>query len=104
MAKIYTTYKGHEVDSTMYALENRDFEFGYILFFGKWAYQQALILCDQNSITGNIVYCLTRTTQRIVNGEPIKRGRKKKPARTDNIGAGFHAQIPKPPKALEPIE
>jgi hypothetical protein len=87
----------------MYALENTDFEFGYILFYGKWAYQQALILCDQNTITGNIVYCLTRTSQKIVNGEPIKRGRKKKETRTDKIGAGFFAQIPQPPKNITPV-
>ncbi len=97
-------YKGLDVKLDMYSIESDTLENGFMLFFGKIAYLQALIFCVENNITGKIVYCMTKTSQHVINGEPIKRGRKKKETRTDKIGAGFHAQIPKPPKAMEPIE
>jgi hypothetical protein len=103
---IYTKYRGNDVVPDMYAVEDDDIdnESGQIhLFDGKYSYLRALIFCYDNLITGKIVYCMTRTVQTVVNGEPIKRGRKKKTERTDFVGAGFHAQIPIAPKAIQQI-
>jgi hypothetical protein len=103
---IYTKYRGNEVLPEMYAVEddNIDESPTFVhLFTGKHSYMAALMYCIENKITGKIVYCLTRTSQKVINGEPIKRGRKKKTDRTDFVGAGFYAQIPKAPKNMIPV-
>jgi hypothetical protein len=104
---IYTHYKGLEATSDMYAVEytnEMDGQLMFITFLGEIAYLRAVVYCNDLKITGKIVYCITRTTQKVIDGMPVKRGRKKKNERTDKIGSGFYAQMPQPTKAIQPVE
>jgi hypothetical protein len=103
---IHLSYKGIEVKPDMYCLEYTN-EDGIDVFepeFGLYAYQRLLIKAFDLQVDGYIVYCITRTRQKIKNGLPIKRGRKREKDRTDAIGKGFRSQIPEPPSRLIPIQ
>jgi hypothetical protein len=102
---IHFQYRGIEVTPTMYMLEWID-ELGnqcYLPEHGLYAYQKLLIKAYDLQLDGYIVYCMTRTRQKIVNGLPIKRGVKRKNERTDAIGKGFRSQIIDPPARMYPI-
>jgi len=103
---IHLTYKGIEVQPDMYCLEYTNEDGIDVLEpeFGRYAYQRLLIKAFDLQVDGYIVYCITRTRQKIINGLPIKRGRKREKDRTDAIGKGFRSQIPEPPSRLIPIQ
>jgi len=102
---IHLTYKGEEVNPRMYTLEYIHPEVGEVIHFDStiYAYQKLLIQAYELKINGYIVYCLTRTRQRIINGLPIKRGVKRKNMRTDSIGKGFRSEFIDPPLRMQPI-
>jgi hypothetical protein len=102
---IHFKYKGIDVNPKMYTLE-------WIDDSGKecieadssiYAYQKLLIKAHDLKLNGFIVYCMTRTRQKIIDGMPIKRGVKRKNERTDSIGKGFRSQIIDPPARMYPI-
>jgi len=103
---IHLVYKGIEVTPGMYCLEYFDSDGKEVIDFADdhYAYQRLLIKAFDLQIDGLIVYCITRTRQKIKNGLPIKRGRKREKDRTDAIGKGFRSQIPEPPARLNPIQ
>ena len=102
---IHFQYKGIDVNPSMYTLEwiNSDGEDKILCESSMYAYQKLLIIAYDLKITGYIVYCMTRTRQKIVNGIPIKRGVKRRNERTDSIGKGFRSQFIDPPARMYPI-
>lgn len=103
---LHLSYKGIEVTAGMYTLEYKDPSGIEVseAYSDIYAYQRLLIRAYDLQINGFIVYCLTRTRQRIVNGLPIKRGVKRKNMRTDSIGKGFRSEFIDPPLRMQPIE
>jgi hypothetical protein len=103
---IHLNYKGIEVTAGMYILEGKDiFENTVFVYHDDlYAYQRLLIYAFDLGVEGYIVYCLTRTRQKIVKGIPIKRGVKRKNIRTDSIGKGFRSELIDPPLRMQPIE
>jgi hypothetical protein len=102
---IHFQYKGQDINPGMYTLEwiDESGEECIIRDSSVYAYQRLLIMSYDLQITGYIVYCMTRTRQKIVKGIPIKRGVKRKNERTDSIGKGFRSQIIDPPARMYPI-
>ena len=103
---IHLQYRGIDVTPDMYCLEYTNSD-GIEVFepcFDHYAYQRLLIKAFDLQVDGYIVYCITRTRQKIKNGLPVKRGRKRENDRTDAIGKGFRSQIPEPPSRLTPIQ
>lgn len=102
---IHFQYKGVDVTPAMYTLEwiDESGEECIIRDDSIYAYQRLIIMSYDLQITGYIVYCMTRTRQKIVNGLPIKRGVKRRNERTDAIGKGFRSQIIDPPARMHPI-
>jgi hypothetical protein len=103
---IHLNYKGIEVTAGMYTLEYINANGINVLEaeFDIYAYQRLLIKAFDLQIDGYIVYCLTRTRQKIVKGMPVKRGVKRKNERTDSIGRGFRSEFIEPPLRMESIE
>jgi hypothetical protein len=103
---IHLTYKGLEVTAGMYTLEyvNEDGIHTYYPEYDIYAYQRLLIKAFDLQIDGYIVYCLTRTRQKIVKGMPVKRGVKRKNERTDSIGRGFRSEFIEAPLRMQSIE
>ena len=102
---IHFQYRGIEVNPGLYTLEYID-ELGNEKIdwdSSLYAYQRLLIKAYDLQINGYIVYCMTRTRQKIVNGFPIKRGVKRKNERTDAIGKGFRSEFIDPPARMHPI-
>jgi len=102
---IHFLYKGIEVVPSMYTLEWIDADGNECIESDSsiYAYQKLLIKAHDLQVNGFIVYCMTRTRQKIVNGMPIKRGVKRKNERTDSIGKGFRYQITDPPARMHPL-
>jgi len=102
---IHFQYKGVDVNPAMYTLEWIDESGNECIETDSsiYAYQKLLIKAYDLQLNGFIVYCMTRTRQKIVNGLPIKRGVKRKNERTDAIGKGFRSQIIDPPARMYPI-
>jgi hypothetical protein len=102
---IHLKYKGVDVNPGMYTLEYLHPDGEEVIHFDStiYAYQKLLIQAYELKIDGYIVYCLTRTRQRIINGLPIKRGVKRKNMRTDSIGKGFRSEFIDPPLRMQPI-
>jgi len=102
---IHFLYKGIEVNPLMYTLEWIDADGNECIESDSsiYAYQKLLIKAHDLQVNGFIVYCMTRTRQKIVNGMPIKRGVKRKNERTDSIGKGFRSQITDPPARMHPL-
>jgi hypothetical protein len=99
--KLY--FKGIEVTPDLYAVEHIVNNSKAINFFsGLYSYQKAIIWCAENLISGKLVYCLTSQAQSIVEGYPIKRGRKKE-IRLDDIKRGFETQLIEPPNKLKSV-
>lgn len=103
---IHLTYKGIEVNPKMYTLEYKDLNGNEVIEYDSsiYAYQKHLINAYYLQIDGYIVYCLTRTRQKIIKGLPIKRGVKRKNIRTDCIGKGFRSEFIDPPLRMQTIE
>jgi len=87
--------KGTDEEKTIYDV--------YEFFTGRFAYQEALIYAYKNFITGNIVYCSSLQSQKIENGFPIKRGRKKKTQTEKLKKQNLTPEAIRPPKNLVPI-
>jgi hypothetical protein len=102
---IHFQYKGLDVNPGMYTLEWIDADGNECIETDSsiYAYQKLLIKAYDLQVDGFIVYCITRTRQKIVKGIPIKRGVKRKNERTDAIGKGFRSQIIDPPARMYPI-
>jgi hypothetical protein len=102
---IHFQYKGIDVNPAMYTLEWIDADGNECIETDSsiYAYQKLLIRAYDLQVDGFIVYCMTRTRQKIVNGIPIKRGVKRKNERTDSIGKGFRSQFIDPPARMYPI-
>jgi hypothetical protein len=102
---IHLKYKGVDVNPGMYTLEYFHPDGKEVIHFDStiYAYQKLLIKAYELQIDGFIVYCLTRTRQKIINGLPIKRGVKRKNMRTDSIGKGFRSEFIDPPLRMQPI-
>jgi hypothetical protein len=102
---IHFQYKGVDVDPGMYTLEWIDESGNECIERDSsiYAYQKLLIKAYDLKITGYIVYCITRTRQKVINGMPVKRGVKRKNERTDAIGKGFRSQFIDPPARMYPI-
>jgi len=104
-------YRGEEVTPDLYCLEWKEVSINedktinevYLFFTGRFAYQEALIYAYKNFITGNIVYCLSLQSQKIENGFPIKRGRKKKTQTEKLKKQNLTPEAIRPPKNLVPI-
>lgn len=97
---------GLDTHPQMYSVEWLNEELGfpcYEIFEGKFAYLQAVMFCDANNVNGRIFYPIKGVVQKVIDGQPIKRGRKKKKILFD-INQGFENQIPQAPKALEQIK
>lgn len=77
MKQIYLKYNGKEITNTTYVIQYTINDKTEILYFdGMYSYAKALIYAYENNITGYITYCLSRSRLKIINGLPIKRGRK----------------------------
>ena len=102
---IHLLYKGVQVDPSLYSLEwiDEDGNENVIWEGSMYAYQKLLIKAYDLQINGYIVYCMTRTRQKIVDGIPIKRGVKRKNFRTDPIGSGFRSQLIEAPARMQPL-
>jgi hypothetical protein len=102
---IHFQYKGLDVNPGMYTLEWIDADGNECIETDSsiYAYQKLLIKAYDLQVDGFIVYCITRTRQKIVKGIPIKRGVKRKNERTDAIGKGFRSQFIDPPAHMYPI-
>ena len=72
------SYRGVVVDSTTYCLEwvNEDNILCFDFAYDEYAYNRLVIKAFVEKLTGYIVYPMTRSRQKVVNGELIKRGRK----------------------------
>jgi hypothetical protein len=96
-------YKGIEVTPDLYAVEYIVNNSKAINFFsGMYSYQKAIIWCYENLINGKLVYCLNSQAQTIVEGLPIKRGRKKE-IHKEEIKKGFYTQLIEPPVKLKTL-
>lgn len=102
---IHLKYKEIEVNPGMYTLEYNTPEGSELIEWDDslYAYQKLLIRAHELKVNGFIVYCLTRTRQKILKGLPIKRGVKRKNIRTDSIGKGFRSEFIDPPLRMQPI-
>jgi hypothetical protein len=102
---IHLKYKGIEVNPGMYTLEYNTPEGTELIEWDDslYAYQKLLIRAHELKVNGFIVYCLTRTRQKIIEGFPIKRGVKRKNFRTDAIGKGFRSELIDPPLRMQPL-
>jgi len=103
-------YQEKEVTPDLYCLEwfeaifeNKDKILNYKFFNGQFAYQKAVIWANENSITGKVVYCLSKQYQNIKNGIPVKQGKKKNIKRTDFKNNCFTPQLIKEPKHMAPV-
>jgi hypothetical protein len=96
-------YKGIEVTPDLYAVEYIVNNSKAINFFsGLYSYQKAIIWCAENFINGKLVYCLNSQAQTIIDGNPIKRGRKKE-TKKEEIKRGFETQLIEPPIKLKAV-
>ena len=77
MRQLYLLYNDTEINQTTYVLEYlRNNKTELVFFDGLYSYAKALIYAHDFNISGHITYCLTRSRIKIVNGLPLKRGRK----------------------------
>jgi hypothetical protein len=100
-------YNGKEVTPDLYVVEHivetGTYKKTMLNFFsGMYSYQKAVIWCYENSINGKLIYCLNRQSQTIIDGLPIKRGRKKE-IHKEEIKKGFYTQLIEPPIKLKTV-
>lgn len=74
-------YHGLDTHPQLYTVEWFNPETGFNIievFEGKFAYLQAVMFCDANNVNGRIFYPIKGVVQKVIDGQPIKRGRKRK--------------------------
>jgi hypothetical protein len=99
---IYLKYRGEEVNQYTYSLEYIQDDIFIVEWFSDYyAYAKALIRAYDLSVDGYIVYCLTRNRIKIVNGFPVRRGRKPKNESRSKIDKHFTPQLPEAPEGMQ---
>lgn len=93
-------YKKIEVTKDLYLVEYLDSGKEIIKQFnGEFAYPEARIFAKNNSVNGYICYPLTRARQKVISGEVVKRGVKKK--KTDFSDRPFSSSDLIPPNGMK---
>ena len=99
MRQLYLLYNDTEINNTTYVLEYTSNEKTKLVFFdGLYSYAKALIYAYEFNISGYIIYCLTRSRIKIVNGLPLKRGRK-----PQNKTKSPFSVLETPPELMKPL-
>jgi hypothetical protein len=98
---IYLKYKDVQVTFDTYVLEfiNKDQKEDMIVSRGLYSYARLLIFALDKKINGYIIYPITRSRVKIVEGLPINRGRKK--TKQGEIKLSFVDEIPEPPATMQ---
>ena len=98
---IYLKYKDVQVTSDTYVLEfiNEDQKEDIVVSRGLYSYARLLIFALDHKINGYIIYPITRSRVKIVEGLPINRGRKK--TKQGEIKLSFVHEIPEPPATMQ---
>lgn len=102
-------YKGVEITPDLYVIEYQEVSLSGVntvikFFSGIYSYQKAVIYAHENFINGKIIYCLSMQFQNVVDGFPVKRGKKKTDHKKIKKNKSFTPQILKEPVHMKQIE